>query len=205
MYQSFHNQGFILDKLTPDQMCPILEEINKIQDDFSKGQAFNDRLAGNILREYQLVDNFDYVQDLVLPYCHKYQEQYRHPVSQLLPLALNGLWVNFQAAGEFNPIHSHSGVFSFVIWVKIPYKIQEEIEAGPGKDSAYKVAGNFSFHYTDVLGEIRSHNIPVDSSMEHYIAVFPSVMKHSVNPFYSSKDYRITVAGNFAIQLPGVK
>ena len=54
------------------------------------------------------------------------------PVSQnaiLRPetkLFLNQLWVNYQYKTEFNPSHDHSGVYSFAIWMKIPYSWEDQ-------------------------------------------------------------------------------
>ena len=31
-------------------------------------------------------------------------------------LELHSLWVNYQSKHEFNPVHIHDGLFSFVIW-----------------------------------------------------------------------------------------
>jgi hypothetical protein len=201
----FQGPGFVYDTLTDEQMLPIQKEIDSIQDDFSKATPFNKNLAGNIEKEYQLFDSFKYVESLVLPYCREYQETFNYPQAANIPLALTGLWVNFQKAGEFNPVHDHVGLYSFVIWNKIPYKIEDEINTGPGVNSNYQVAGNFTFFYTNPLGEIITHNIPADETMKNRIILFPSKLKHSVYPFYSSDEYRITVAGNFGLQLPGSK
>ena len=38
---------------------------------------------------------------------------------------LTGLWVNFQKKGEFQPIHNHYGLMSFVIWMDIPYHYKD--------------------------------------------------------------------------------
>jgi hypothetical protein len=189
------------DTLTDEQMLPIRKEIASIQDDFSKATPFNKNLAGNIEREYQLFDNFKYVESLVLPYCYEYQQTFNYPPIENIPLSLTGLWVNFQKAGEFNPVHNHSGLYSFVIWNKIPYNIEDECNSAHSINSNYQVAGNFTLFYTDPLGEITTYNIPADKTMQNRVIVFPSKMKHSVYPFYSSDEYRITVAGNFGLQL----
>jgi hypothetical protein len=38
--------------------------------------------------------------------------------------------------------------------------------------------------------------LPVDKTWENVIVLFPAGLTHSVSPFYSSDDYRISVAGN---------
>ena len=41
---------------------------------------------------------------------------------------LQRLWVNYQKKYDFNPLHIHSGIFSFVIWVQIQYDLKKEQE-----------------------------------------------------------------------------
>jgi hypothetical protein len=113
-------------------------------------------------------------------------------------LYLRDVWVNFQKKYEFNPQHNHSGIISFVIWISIPYNINDEMLVSPGKNSAKNVAGHFSFHYSNINGNICSHALPIDKEFENHIIMFPSNVLHSVYPFYSSDAYRISVAGNFA-------
>jgi len=50
------------------------------------------------------------------------------------------------------------------------------------------------------LGNIRSHDLPVDKSYEKKLLLFPATMRHSVYPFYTSDDYRISVSGNFLMK-----
>ena len=60
----------------------------------------------------------------------KYDEQFgnlgrKAPVPTRHPYCLNRWWVNYQKQNEFNPIHNHAGVYSFVIWMKIPYDFKK--------------------------------------------------------------------------------
>ena len=41
------------------------------------------------------------------------------------PLYMESSWINFQKKYEFNPLHDHSGIFSFIIFMQIPYKLEE--------------------------------------------------------------------------------
>ena len=103
-------------------------------------------------------------------------------------------WINFQRPGEFIPVHRHSGVFSFVIWVQVPYSLTED--TGSEQFSASKnVKGNFEFIYNDILGNLRTCRIPADKDWEGKLMIFPAELHHQVYPFYSN-DFRITVSGN---------
>lgn len=109
------------------------------------------------------------------------------------PVLNDDLWVNFQKKHEFNPIHDHSGMFSFVIWMKIPYNHEDEIELPIVKDSNSKnMIGNFCF--LDKLTCI--HSIEMSKNREGHCAFFPSCLQHMVYPFYTSDEERISISGN---------
>ena len=107
---------------------------------------------------------------------------------------LGKLWVNYQSKHDFNPAHIHTGAFSFVIWVKIPYDYRKEQKVYP------KVNGNetaaFYFSYNSTLGGQESHHINLDSEWEWSMVFFPAKMYHGVNPFYTSDEKRISISGN---------
>jgi len=199
------NPGYLLTKLSEEQLAPIWREVRAIQEAWSAEPA-NNLLVGNIRQEYQLSECRDFTADMLGPYIQEYLEyfEYNRPLAQLngsldMRLCERDLWVNFQKKHEFNPVHDHSGVMSFVIWLQIPYTFEEEYRAGPGRDSRLPVNGDFTIHWTDSAGNIRNHSLLVDSSKEGYLCMFPSYTMHSVYPFFSSDDYRITVAGNFRL------
>ena len=118
-----------------------------------------------------------------------------------LKLKLDGCWINFQKKYDFQPMHDHAGVYSFIIFYDIPYDIEEEKAASPcvqGGDA--RVNGHLEFHYVDYKGRICTMSIPADKNWHGRLIIFPADLKHSVNPFYSSDEYRITISGNLAFE-----
>ena len=115
-------------------------------------------------------------------------------------LRLESAWVNFQKKGEFNPMHNHTGMYSFVLWYKIPYFSSIEEKASPGRKSNNNLAGKFEFIYSNILGSVTGAMIDVDRQWEGQILLFPSMLNHTVYPFYSSDEYRISIAGNLFIK-----
>ena len=111
----------------------------------------------------------------------------------LVEFNLERLWINYQKKYDFNPLHIHSGVFSFVIWVQIPYELEEERKR-------YKSNGDetaaFMFQYLNSIGGIDTEYLYLDKSFEWKMAFFPARLNHGVNPFYTSDDYRISISGN---------
>ena len=89
-------------------------------------------------------------------------------------LQLNQLWVNFQKKHEFNPVHNHSGLFSFIIFVQIPYDLEREKKEGPGSLSNSNFTSCLQFHPTTMLGRQSEETIHVDKSYEGGIYFFIS-------------------------------
>jgi len=112
---------------------------------------------------------------------------------------LMDMWVNFQKRGEFQPLHSHQGIFSFVIWLEIPYHYNDESNLPFTKGGMDDVAGNFSFAYSlNQSREVVSRIIRLSPDMNGYCCFFPSDLSHQVYPFYTSNKDRISISGNIA-------
>ena len=114
------------------------------------------------------------------------------------PLAFESMWCNFQRKYEFNPPHTHSGLLSFVVFVKIPYDLEEEHKVYPDVKTNPTIpiaTSKFCFLNPNGTG-ISMDVINVDKSFEGKGFIFPSTQYHEVYPFYTSDDYRITVSGN---------
>ena len=114
---------------------------------------------------------------------------------------LNKFWVNFQKQHEFNPIHNHSGVYSFVVFMKIPTDWREQHEIPFVKDSNAPKASDFEFVYTDVMGNVTGYTYSLDSSFEVIMLFFPAEMMHQVYPFYNCEEERITISGNIVYDI----
>ena len=110
---------------------------------------------------------------------------------------LGHLWANFQKKHEFNPIHNHTGAVSFTVWVQIPYDIAAEQNLFP--KGTVNVTSNFQFVYPGLTERIAMYNFPVARDWEGMIVMWPSWLMHTVYPFYTSDDYRISLAGNIYV------
>ena len=219
----FPNLGYLQDKL-PQEIVNSL--IDCVTVDFTEEDDKRHTLAGHLRYEYGLLSARPFLEPYICHMCMAYVDAFDYDfrgvvsaykkyhdadttrdeqgaldsegllVSVTKSLVLDDIWVNFQQKHEFNPVHTHSGLFSFVIWLNIPY--EDEVENGPDAlgASGIKANGNFVFHYTDTLGRVHGFNIPADKSYNGTIILFPSMLSHSVNPFYSSDGKRITISGN---------
>lgn len=197
-------------KLTDELLDPIKEEVNKIKKDFSAYDSLDarDKLAGNLSKEFDIVDTRDHIErEIVIPASSLWASTTGiinefNPNSEFTKFKMTGCWVNFQQKHEFNPFHDHSGVFSWVLWLDIPYNIEDEVARHASVKSNSPSPGCFQFIYPTFSG-CASATIPVDKKYNGVLAVFRSSTKHLVNPFYTSDDYRVTLAGNVCFDTGG--
>ena len=173
-------------------------------------KPYNAELAGNVSSSLVLndTDNWFFV-NACIPIIGKYKEFFKKSTafnSQTIfknnvPYVLDTLWANFQKQHEFNPIHNHSGVYSFVVFMKIPTDWREQHEIPFVKESNSPRASDFEFVYTDCMGNICSHSHYLDSSFEGIMLFFPAEMMHQVYPFYNCEEERITISGNIVYDI----
>ena len=95
-------------------------------------------------------------------------------------------WIVSQYAGEYNPYHHHTGDFSAVIYLKIPPKMQEELDVE--FTDHYPSNGLIEFMYGE-NSDMRSDTIKFKPEVGTML-MFPSYLKHFVYPFYSEGERR---------------
>jgi len=207
MLMTFDSIGYLHSKLTEKDLRPIKEEISLIEKNPILSKTMNGSLAGNLQKEFELVENRKYLYELILPYVLDFDSYFNYSETQNIinpknyNLVLDKIWVNFQGPSEFNPVHRHTGLFSFVIWINLPYKMEDEISRFPLIDPKNVRAGTFNFYYVNSLGRISEKTFYCDKKLENNLLIFPSEMHHCVYPFYSSKEYRISVSGNLCLDI----
>ena len=155
-----NNIGWIhskLDKIHMDYLWKIIEEGKK------KNLSFKGELAGNLSNSFELKDTDDWLFKNVLHYlitAFYNSNGNAHPNNESdfrnnYVIYLDKFWANYQYKHEFNPPHNHSGIYAFVIWMKIPYtsEDQKKLKFLDGVKETAKRAGEFEFIYTNLLGE----------------------------------------------------
>lgn len=191
---NFPNVGFLGETFDDKDLYPIRLEIDKIQSNFDNSETINHAFTSTVKKEYKLTSSLKKLESLVLPLVNIYQQEFNYAING--SPYLETAWVNFQEAGEFFAPHTHVGDFSFALYIQVPFSIEDELKYLSTNDKSVTTATGFVFYYTDALGEIRPSYQPVDRSWENKILLFPGKMLHSVQPFFTSRDYRITVSGN---------
>ena len=165
-----------------------------------------EKLAGNISSSLNL-DASDTFRSFIAEATEDYQRNFNYKPCQLVTeipreasMQLHDLWVNYQYQTEFNPSHVHFGVFSFVIWMKMPVETQDQMRLAFAKNNTSSCVSCFQFEYLNLFGGRRTFNYPMGKQMEGLMVFFPAEMNHLVYPFYGTKEPRISVAGNIALK-----
>ena len=172
--------------------------------DNKKGD-YRSHLAGNISESYQIEDeNGWFSGNVIRQLLKKYEESFGNmaksvPTTLPHPFCLESMWVNYQKKHEFNPLHDHSGVYSFVIWMKIPFDYEDQINLPNCKGSNHPLNSGFVFEYLDILGKMKYHNYGLSKGDEGNMLFFPSQLHHQVYPFYNCDETRISISGNIAL------
>ena len=202
-----NNLGWIkatLDKKEIDHLWQCIDE---------KGESWKHSLIGQINSSYKIEDKDDWFFNNVLV---QLGMQYEHTFSNLgikvpiksrilsdkqLPYYLSNMWVNYQKQHEFNPVHDHTGIYSFVIWMKIPTDYRDQRENPIAKGSNTNVISNFCFNYRTITGGNGQYVYQMSKEIEGTILLFPSQLQHTVYPFYNCEEDRISISGNIAINI----
>jgi len=198
----FPNIGYLIDEVPKDIFEVLQTEVLSMD---SNSNPVNADLAGNIENEADLAVYRPMLEPYILDLMTEYDKRFQYTrtidcLTDHIPYSLNDLWVNFQKKHEFNPVHNHAGVFSFVIWIKVPFVIEQERQNPSGVNSNCNCSSNFQLLYTNSLGQISDVLFPVDKSWEGTIILFPNKMLHCVYPFFSSDEERISIAGNVLLK-----
>lgn len=191
----FPNQGFLETTLSSQELEPITAEINHIKNNFDSAEINDLGNASNLANEFYLKNCVSHIEQLVKPLCKKYCEHFAYGDADKTH-SLKEAWVNYQHKHEYFGTHIHNGEFSFALWIQVPYTMEQEKSHVNYTGRNIERLPSFNFHYTDALGTIRNQILPVDQSWEGKLVLFPGTMSHSVTPFYTSDEYRITVSGN---------
>jgi len=218
----FPNLGYIVDKLPEDVLQVIKQHVDQVATKMDKDPSIvphgleeifpNEPAKRRNYRWYR--DEYPDLYHTVEPYIKRvsatYKNIYKYP-NVLISAYDNGsqknmnyvgidqmkmdcLWVNFQKQYQWLPMHMHNALYSFVIYINIPYDIKEELNH-PDFQSA-KTGSCFNFIYNNVLGKVSKLELTLDKQWEGSMVFFPGELNHIVYPFVTSTGYRIAVAGN---------
>ena len=201
MFEHSHlpNLGLTEGSIPSEIYQALNQEIVDIHTNDKDVVRMNTVLAGQITKEYQLTKSLPLLNPYLEEMGRAYQQRwdYYPKENPNKNLKVESVWVNMQKKLEVNPLHNHDGTLSFVAWLHVPFKLEDERKVENVKNSrTAQLASTFQFVYNNVLGSISNGPLFVESGWEGKIVMFPSKLLHMVYPFQTSDDYRISIAGN---------
>ena len=194
------NVGLTNGTIPPNIYQALNQEIVDIHTNDKDVVRMNNSLAGQITKEYQITKSLPLLNPFLEEMGRAYQKEWNYYPKENPnnnELKVESVWVNMQKKLEVNPLHNHDGTLSFVAWLHVPFKLEDERNMENCKNSrTVELASTFQFVYTTALGTIANCPMCVENGWEGRIVMFPSKLLHMVYPFQTSDDYRISIAGN---------
>jgi hypothetical protein len=202
------NKNFWIDtKLSKEEMDFLHQAISE-----KNKKDISSTLAGNTMKSELIIDKDNWFYETVLKKhierlfyddWNNYRKYHIVEKEESLPkFEMNRFWVNYQRQYEFNPLHFHSGLYSFVIFMKIPTHWKEQHEMNKDEFRA-RVASDFVFVWGSENMEQRGgcngivkENLQLSSEDEGRMVFFPAWLQHMVYPFYECEEERVTISGN---------
>jgi hypothetical protein len=187
------NYGVLLAKIPDALLQRLKQQVERAQ--CVPGTSYTNMLVGALKREDLLILE-PALESFVLEVADQFFDKYI-PDEQIVDASITTAWVNYQQRYEYNPLHDHTGMLSFVIWVSIPYDIEEERNFFPSrKKDGVRSSAAFQLMYNAIDGSQLVYDIPVSKEYEGMMIMFTANMKHQVYPFLTVDGTRISVAGN---------
>ena len=193
-YDFIHWGPFVLKTKLPNYI------VKKLKTEGKKAKAsYNHKLAGHLDNQFLYpVSIQQWFYNEINPVIQAYRDGHCkfHGIERLnVELEADDLWVNFMKAGDFNPIHTHGGDYSFVFFLDVPEQLKKEQEKFEGTSSK---PGSLHFEYTQ---QARPRWATTGTSIlpeTGDFIMFPAMLQHWVCPFKSNIT-RISVSGNLRI------
>ena len=211
--------GYLRCTLPEEVVKEVKKTMKKIDNDKIKTEDNRKNLAGHLQKEttFPITKKLKYVvESLCYEYdsifLNKIRNKYNHSTEFVKELSeddyefkyiLRSAWINYSKKHDFNPIHMHTGHYSFVLWVKIPYKLEDEDKMYPCSNG--NKSGRFYFVHSEANMPITSVTSTLVDAVEWDLILFPASLNHTVYPFFSTDEERISISGNLYYEPVKVK
>jgi hypothetical protein len=206
-FQPFHCSGFVQTDISNsdlDSLGDIIKSADKTKQSYLAGVQTDNWMIPDAKQVLE-----PYISNLVIAYSQTYVEltdEYEREIGKVISpkykidsLNLDEIWVNITEKYMYNPPHNHQGIYSYVVFYKIPFSLEEERKLPHVKKSNQPYPGCFYFIHPAHSGHTYIQNVEVDRGAEGTMILFPARVFHGVHPYYTSDETRITIAGNVTL------
>jgi len=213
-YKYYNFGSFLMHFKVDDEFFSTLK--NEVNTVYQNKIDVRSSLAGRIQEEYTFTkEQYALLSPTILNYIDRYMYELiaswreQDPLSYNLPfrkLFVEKLWVNFQKKLEYNPLHIHTGLLSFVLFVDVPEVIHSENNIHNTEPNGYIsfLHGNLqeltsseilTKEHQDIMRLVRPVNQIDIKPVSGDILIFPANLSHTVAAFTSDVT-RVSVSGN---------
>jgi len=185
------------------------ETVDKVL--LEKSIPYGDELVGRIKSEYLISPEniepkvIEYFNNTVVSYCKKMSEHCygtdNIQWSDIEPVIMR-MWVNEMTKYEYNPLHSHNGNLTTVIFLEIPQNLAESnIGDVNKKTKKYDKPrdGAITFVPTEMKKYSHIRPLSIDPKPKKFY-MLPANMLHTVHPF-DCEGVRISVSFNIQFEI----
>lgn len=198
------NYGYVMDDLPHDLFCKLKQECeltNKARylQDNDRDPMISGLTTQGVPKHFWVKETAEELKMFAAGMFNFYNDAFNYMtqyklLSHKIPVTTTNPWINIQEKGEYIPNHTHDGIAAYVVWVNIPYDVEEEIEYGKQYNKEPSTSC-FEFTYPTITGNVTNKKLKVGKDWEGKIIMFPSMLQHCVYPFYTSDENRISVSG----------
>jgi len=200
----------------PGLLCGTMpDEVYKELSDSAKFQVAkkneSNKLKRKLVVDYE-VQGIEEAIAMTLPesyknYIHEFSKQYLGYYNLDNPNTvipnITASWLNLQKQYEYRPVHMHNDGngkgLSFVTYLQIPFdKNIEDSYKNHTKSATIHRNGRIEFIYNTYSGTQQVITIDLDKTYEGKTLMFTNSLLHVIYPFYTTTDYRISLAGNIS-------
>lgn len=172
----------------------IKKEVDAIKKLCNKNSKDMRKSLAGIIRHEHKINNLKLFK-IINPYFQSYFKALGQHYNKYLgkKIKLKTSWVNYMIKGESNPIHTHDGDLSFVLFLEIPKNLKKEYNNHIGNTKPGTI--NFIYDLSNKKELINEHSFLPEVGE---LFIFPACLSHYVNVF-NSKGERISISGNLEI------
>lgn len=206
-YKFFYWGPFLFKTKVSDDLLNDIKNIGQ-----NSTQSHTEHLAGQIVDSRKIdIENINILREKIDLYiagytnalCNNWVGKKYLNSDTSFELDVVNFWINYQKSFEYNPVHSHDGDISFVIYLDIPKEIKLETNntTSPPPGSITFIHGNITtgaekHTIKNALQPVWAQNIlPETGDM----LIFPSYLLHDVIHFKTPGVTRISMSGNYRI------
>ena len=145
----------------------------------------------------EVYEGSNFLNDLVCSFVFKAVKSLINELPKTHRWGLLNSWVEYRKKGDLTPPSQMlGGDVSFIVWINIPWDIEEEMSHPRNKNTHNPCVTKTQMIYTNPIGKISTKDFVLSKADEGLIMVHPSSLLIQNFPFYTSDEECIIMRGS---------